>query len=184
VWLADLQKAVGEVDIISARVVNSQTRQGKGNSRYTVYIIEVKKGEKSGRVFKRYSDFVSLFAALKIECGKALGNINLPRKHIFDTSGSARIIEKRRLILGQVFTLPRRSLFKFKSHRHFQDTAPLSAFSLSPLSFDAFFDPPHFVFDLSEFPECTVIIVTGAFPFLIRCGLHSILRCCVFLCLI
>ncbi len=40
-WLEDLQKAVGEVDIISARVVNSQTRHGKNNSRYTVYIIEV-----------------------------------------------------------------------------------------------------------------------------------------------
>ncbi len=40
-WLEDLQKAVGEVDIISARVVNSQTRHGKKNSRYTVYIIEV-----------------------------------------------------------------------------------------------------------------------------------------------
>ncbi len=62
---------------------------------------QVKKGEKSGRVFKRYSDFVSLFSTLRMEFGKSLDNINLPKKYMFDTSSNARIIEKRRLILGQ-----------------------------------------------------------------------------------
>eukprot|EP00742_Colponemidia_sp_Colp-10_P008011 GILJ01008643.1.p1 GENE.GILJ01008643.1~~GILJ01008643.1.p1 ORF type:complete len:1062 (+),score=158.21 GILJ01008643.1:87-3272(+) len=89
------QEAIAESRLLEVAILGTEVRVSK--KAYTVYVVQVKKGDYVRKIFKRYSEFSDLDVALR----KALPNVAIapmPKKNWFH-SMKTKVIESRRLNL-------------------------------------------------------------------------------------